>query len=233
MHVRLALFIVLLVLPAAILADEYEVYVGGPDSGLDLVYRDGKFVCGWPGGVLWTREFIPFEGCCNEILLIPLPHADAEVISAAESRLTEFGDIYETMEAVELEAVHDPGAVVWVVRAEPAISPESILRMAQYLRAKAGLVREGWLGFVSDRGLALTGWGALFVEIEDGTLTGAEYQPYDYSPNSQLREWGVIGPDEEYSDHPEANGIAEWLTADGISPIVEGTFTLGYAVKFE
>ena len=233
MHSRLVLSLVLLALPVAVLAVEYDVYVGGPDAGMDLVYCDGKFVGGWPGGVLWTLDFIPFEGCCNEINLTRLPHADKEVIKAAESRLTEFGDIYETMEAVELEAVRDPGAVVWVVRAEPDVSPASILWMAQYLRIKADFVREGWLGFVSDRGLALTGWGALFVQIDAGTLTGAQYQPYDYSANSQLREWGVIGPDEEYADHPEANGIAEWLTADGISPIVEGTFTLGYAVRFE
>jgi len=232
MRFRPALLLILL-LPVAVPAYGYDVYVGGPDSGLDLVYRDGEFVCGWPGGILWTREFIPFEGCCNDIVFIPLPHADAEVISAAESRLTEFGDIYVSMEEMELEAVHDPGAVVWVVRAEPDVSPASILWMAQYLRIKADFVREGWLGFVSDRGLALTGWGALFVQIDAGTLTGAQYQPYDYSANSQLREWGVIGPDEEYADHPEANGIAEWLTADGISPIVEGTFTLGYAVRFE
>lgn len=233
MRFRLVLSLVLLALPVAVLAVEYDVYVGGPDSGVDLVYRDGKFVCGWPGGVLWTRDFIPFEGCCNEIVFIPLPHADAEVISAAESRLTEFGDIYVTPEERSLEAVHDPGAVVWVVRAEPAVLPGDVLAMAQYLRAKAGLVRDGWLDFVGERGLALTGWGALFVQIDAGTLTGAQYQPYDYSANSQLREWGVIGPDEEYADHPEANGIAEWLTTDGISPIVEGTFTLGYAVKFD
>ncbi|OGD71500.1 MAG: hypothetical protein A2Y64_03405 [Candidatus Coatesbacteria bacterium RBG_13_66_14] len=233
MHVRLVLSLVVLALPVAVTAYEYEVYVGGPDSGLDLVYRDGEFVGGWPGGVLWTREFIPFEGCCNEIDFIPLPHADTEVIAAAESRLTEFGDIYIVMEARSLEAVHDPGAVAWVVSAEPDVRPEDILSMAQFLRAKAGFVREGWLGFVSDRGLALTGWGALFVQIDEGTLTGAEYQPYDYSAQTQLREWGVIGPDEEYSDHPEANGVAEWTTVEGIAPLVEGTFTLGYAVRFE
>ncbi|MCX7022046.1 MAG: hypothetical protein NTW26_07215 [bacterium] len=233
MHSRLVLSLVVLALPAAVLAHEYEVYVGGPDSGLDLVYCDGKFVCGWPGGILWTREFIPFEGCCNEIALIPLPHADTGVINAAAARLTEFGDVSETMRMMELEAVHDPGTVVWVVRAEPAVAPESVLRMAQYLRAKAGQVREGWLDFVYGRGMALTGWGALFVEIEDGTLKGAQYQPYDYSANTELREWGVIGPDEEYADDPETDGIAEWLTADGVAPLVEGTFTLGYAVKFE
>jgi hypothetical protein len=232
MHGRLVLSLLVL-LPVAVLAYEYEVYVGGPDAGVDLVYRDGEFVCGWPGGVLWKRDFIPFEGCCNEIAFIPLPHADTGVINAAAARLAEFGDIFETMEAMELEAVHDPGAVVWVVRAEPDVLPEDILRMAQYLRAKAGLVREGWLDFVSDRGLALTGWGALFVEIEDGTLTGAQYQPYDYSANAQLREWGVIAEGEEYADDPEADGVAESLVVEGIAPLVEGTFTLGYAVRFE
>jgi hypothetical protein len=232
MRNRLAFFLIILI-PAAVSAFEYDVYVGGPDSGVDLVYRDGEFVCGWPGGVLWTREFIPFEGCCNEINFTPLPHADPAVISAAEARLVEFGDVYVTPEEVELEAVHDPGAVVWVVQAEPAVEPGDLLSMAQYLRAKAPFVREGWLDFVSDRGLALTGWGALFVEIEDGTLKSAEYQPYDYSARDQLREWGVIADDEEYSDHPEANGIAEWLTTEGIAPLVEGTFTLGFAVKFD
>jgi hypothetical protein len=223
----------LIALAAASPAHEYEVYVGGPDCGVDLVYRDGGFVCGWPGGVLWERDFIPFEGCCNEILFVPLPHADTDVVNAAHARLAEFGDIHVTMETMELEAVHDPGAAVWVVEAEPAVPPESVLRMAQYLRAKAGLVREGWLGFVADRVLALTGWGALFVEVEDGSLGFAEYQPYDYSAHSQLREWGVIAEDEEYADHPEANGIAEWAVVEGISPIVEGSFTLGYAIKFD
>jgi hypothetical protein len=225
--------VLLALLPVAVLAHEYDVYVGGPDDGVDLVYCDGEFVCGWPGGILWTRDYIPFEGCCNEINFIPLPHADTDVLNVAEDRLTEFGDIYVTMEERSLEAVHDPGAVVWVVSAEPAVLPDGILDMAQYLRVKAGLVREGWLDFVSERGLALTGWGAFFVEIEDGTLKDVRYQPYDYSAQSELREWGFIGPDEEYADHPEANGVAEWLVTEGIAPLTGGTFTLGYAVKFE
>lgn len=222
-----------LALPSSVLGDEYEVYVGGPDCGVDLVYRDGGFVCGYPGGILWGLDYIPIDGCCNDIALIPLPHADTEVINQASVRLEEFGEIFIAMQEMELERVEDPGAVVWVVEAEDDVTPESILTMTQYLRNKAGFVRESWLGFVSDRVLALTGWGALFVEIEDGSLGLAEYQPYGYSAHSLLLEWGVIAEGEEYSDHPEANGVAEWMTTEGISPIVEGNFTLGYAIKFD
>jgi len=155
------------------------------------------------------------------------------VLNAAAARLAEFGDIFVTVQEMELPAVADPGAVAWVHRAGPDALPTDLLRMAQHLRAKASLIREGWLAFVADRGLALTGWGALFVEIEDGALTGARYQPYDYSAHAQLRDWGVMGEGEEYSDHPEANGVAEWLVVEGLAPLVEGAFTLGYAVRFE
>ncbi len=222
-----------LALPSSALGDEYEVYVGGTDCGVDLVYRDGGFVCGYPGGILWGLDYIHLEGCCNDILFLPLPHADTEVINAAHARLEEFGEIFIAMGEMELEPVEDPGAVVWVVEAEDDVPPESILVMTQYLRAKAAFVRESWLNFVADRSLALTGWGALFVEIEDGSLGNAVYQPYGYSAHTMLRDWGVIADDEEYADHPEANGIACWMTTYGISPIVEGSFTLGYAVKFD
>jgi hypothetical protein len=232
MRNRLVLLLVI-ILPFAAAAYEYDVYVGGPDSGLDLVYRDGEFGGGWPGGVLWSQDYVPFEGCCNEINLITLPNADEEVVKAARSRLVEFGDVFPETAEMNLQVVHDPGAVTWVVEAEPDVEPDQVLLMAQYLRAKAPFIRENWLNFVCDKGLALTGWGALFVKIEDGTLTSAEYQPYDYSAQDQLREWGFMGEDEEYADHPEANGIAEWLTPEGLSPLVEGTFTLGYAVKFD
>lgn len=222
-----------LALPSSALGYEYEVYVGGPDCGVDLIYRDGGFVCGYPGGILWGLDYIPIDGCCNDIALIPLPHADTEVINQASVRLEGFGEIFIAMREMELEPVEDRGAVVWVVEAGDDVPPESILVMTQYLRAKAAFVRESWLNFVTDKTLALTGWGALFVEIVDGSLGNAVYQPYGYSAHTMLRDWGVIANDEEYADHPEANGVAEWMTTEGISPIVEGSFTLGYALKFD
>ncbi len=221
-----------LTLPSSALGYEYEVYVGGPDCGVDLIYREGELVDGSPGGVRWNLAYIPIDGCCNDIALIPLPHADTEVINQASVRLEEFGEVFIVIQEMELEPVEDPGAVVWVVEAGE-VPPESILAMTQYLRAKAALVRESWLNFVTDKTLALTGWGALFVEIEDGSLGNAVYQPYGYSAHTMLRDWGVIANNEEYADHPEANGVAEWMTTYGISPIVEGSFTLGYAVKFD
>ncbi len=222
-----------LAFPFSALGYEYEVYIGGPDCGVDLIYRDGELVDGSPGGLRWNLAYIPIDGCCNDIALIPLPHADTEVINQASVRLGEFGEVFIAMREMELEPVEEPGAVVWVVEAEDDVLPESILTMTQYLRAKAAFVRESWLNFVADKTLALTGWGALFVEIVDGSLGHAVYQPYGYSAHTMLRDWGVIANDEEYADHPEANGVAEWMTTEGISPIVEGSFTLGYAIKFD
>jgi hypothetical protein len=223
--------VVICLLAVGACAAQVDVYAGG----VCLLYRDGVFVQSWPGGYPpELGESAIAEG--DEIELHAAADLDDERLTELLELLGDCGAVTVRKRELIVEPLDDPASVAWVVAAAADVPPSHLAAAVYYLRGKAEYVRHGWREFVSDKTLALTGWGAVEVVFEDGALMQTRYQPWGSPAHEQLLEWGVIDGDElaaEYADHPEANGVAEWLVAEGLSLLYEGDFTIVVAYRWE
>jgi len=223
-------FVVICLLAVGACAAQVDVYVGG----VCLLYRDGAFVQSWPG------DYPPELGetaiaAGDEIELHAAADQDDERLAELLELLESCGEVTVRERELIVEPLDDPNSVAWVVAADD-VPPSHLAAAIYYLRGKADYVRHGWREFVSDKVLALTGWGAVEVVFEDGVLKQTRYQAWGSPAHERLLEWGVIDSDDpaaEYADHPEANGVAEWLVAEGLSPLYEGDFTIVVAYRWE
>ncbi|MCX7022045.1 MAG: hypothetical protein NTW26_07210 [bacterium] len=207
-------------------------YIGGPDYGLDLVVSHAGLVAGVPGGCLADADRLVEENNPFQVILSPLAGADPERVESVRSLIGTHPHFEEQAPHFEPATLCDFGAVAWIESCDYYVDESELFAAAQYLRGRGTAVRGAWDAVVADRALAITGWGALLVAVEDGVFTGVEYQPADSAAWVKLIEWGLMGNAEEYSDHPEANGRVEAALLDDSPPALKGTYTLGVAFRF-
>jgi len=226
----IALAVLALVLTACTLK-HLTFYIGGPDYGLDLVVSHSGLVAGVPGGCLADADRLVKENNPFQVILSPFAGADPRSVESVRSSIGTHPHFEERAPHFEPTTLHDPGAAAWIESCDYYVDESELFAAAQYLRSRAPAVREVWDAVVADRALAVTGWGALLVTVEDGRFTGVEYQPYDSAARAKLAEWG-LGNAEEYADHPEADGRVEGALLDENPPALKGTYTLGAAFRF-
>ncbi|HUT99775.1 MAG TPA: hypothetical protein VM054_11970 [bacterium] len=208
-------------------------YIGGPDYGLDLVVSHSGLVDSAPGGCLWDAGRIVYAADPYMVILSPFAGADPGYVGFVRSLIEDHPHFEEQVPWFEPEQVHDPGAVAWIESCEWYVDERELYAAAQYLRGRGPAVREAWDEVVTDRALAVTGWGALLVAVVDGAFTGVEYQPADSRARLKLEDlWHLMEPGDEYADHPEANGRVEAALLDENPPTLKGTYTLGVAFRF-
>ncbi|HDR06697.1 MAG TPA: hypothetical protein ENN88_03600 [Candidatus Coatesbacteria bacterium] len=205
-------------------------FIGGPDYGLDLVVGHAGLVAGAPGGFLFDADRLVDENNPYQVILCPFAGADPRHVGFVRSLIQDHPRFEERTPHFEPRAIYDPGALAWIDSCEWYAEEAELFAAAQYLRGRAEAVRGAWNVVATERITAVAGWGALLVTVEDGLFTGVEYQPADSAGGARLAEL-VIGPHDEYCDHPEAGGRVAAALLDENPPQLKGTYTLGAAYR--
>ena len=225
----------ILFLVAAACAAQVGIYAGETC----LLYRDGSLVQSWPGGYPPHADELAV-GEADHLYLRTVGELTEERLDGLLVLLESHGEVIVGESGIEIEALAEPPedftSFAWVTRAGDDVPVAHLLQAAAFLRAKLSGVRESWRAFVADKVLAITGWGALEVDFVDGAPSEARYQPWGSPAHELLLERGVIdgeGLAAEYADHPEVNGVAEWLIIEGLSPLYAGDFSIIVGCRWE
>lgn len=225
----------ILFLVAAACAAQVDIYAGETC----LLFRDGSLVQSWPGGFPPPAEELAVEES-DHLYLRTVGELTEERLDGLRVLLEFHGEAEVLDSGIEVDPhtdlPEDYQGVAWVTRAGDDVPVAHLLQAAAFLHAKLAGARESWRAFVADKVLAVTGWGALEVDFVDGTVAEARYQPWGSPAHQLLLERGVIdgeGLAAEYADHPEANGIAEWLIIEGLCPLYAGDFSIMIACRWE